>query len=66
MSVSAVLFRLFIRSGKKHGIRKGVILSIRRIFSCRKDVSMGTFDPVTEKGQGLILRVNEGHILNLK
>lgn len=46
---------------KKHGIRKGIVLSIKRIFSCRKDVSMGTFDPVTEKGQK-----DHGRILNLK
>lgn len=33
---------------KKYGIRKGIILSVRRIFSCRKEVPMGTFDPVPD------------------
>jgi putative membrane protein insertion efficiency factor len=31
---------------KKYGILKGGDLAIRRIWSCRRSVPMGTYDPV--------------------
>lgn len=31
---------------QKHGIRRGLVLTVRRINACTKDVPMGTPDPV--------------------
>lgn len=31
---------------KKYGIRKGIVLTVRRIFSCREEIYIGTLDPV--------------------
>lgn len=35
-----------IEAVERHGIKKGFLLSLKRIWSCRSSVPMGTFDPV--------------------
>jgi len=35
-----------IQAVEKYGIRWGLVLSVRRLVSCRSSVAFGTFDPV--------------------
>ena len=35
-----------IQAVEKYGIRWGLVLSIRRLVSCRSSVAFGTFDPL--------------------
>lgn len=35
-----------VQAVQKYGIRWGLVLSVRRLFSCRSSVPFGTFDPV--------------------
>jgi putative membrane protein insertion efficiency factor len=37
-----------IQAAQKHGIRKGLLLCLKRIMSCTKKVPPGTFDPVPD------------------
>jgi putative membrane protein insertion efficiency factor len=39
---------------QKHGIGSGLFLTMKRLFSCTRDVPLGTFDPVpsADEGQG--------------
>ncbi|MBU1628113.1 membrane protein insertion efficiency factor YidD [bacterium] len=33
---------------QRHGIRRGLLLSVKRIYACRKTVHMGTIDNVPD------------------
>jgi putative component of membrane protein insertase Oxa1/YidC/SpoIIIJ protein YidD len=35
-----------VQAVQKYGIRWGLVLSARRLFSCNRSVPLGTFDPV--------------------
>ncbi|HKG12282.1 MAG TPA: membrane protein insertion efficiency factor YidD [Pyrinomonadaceae bacterium] len=35
-----------VEAVQKHGVRRGLVLTVRRINSCRTSVPMGTHDPV--------------------
>jgi putative membrane protein insertion efficiency factor len=35
-----------VEAVEKHGIRRGLVLTVRRINSCQTSVPMGTHDPV--------------------
>lgn len=37
-----------IQAAQRHGIRRGLVLGIKRIFSCTKDIPCGRYDPVPE------------------
>lgn len=37
-----------LQATQKHGIRKGLLLSLKRIMSCTRNVPDGTFDPVPD------------------
>jgi putative membrane protein insertion efficiency factor len=35
-----------LQAARRHGIRKGLVLGLRRIFSCTRHISPGTHQPV--------------------
>ena len=35
-----------VEAVQTHGIRRGLVLSVRRLASCRDSVPLGTYDPV--------------------
>ena len=37
-----------IAAARKHGLGRGLLLSIRRVLSCKKSVPEGTFDPIPD------------------
>ncbi|MCE5248613.1 membrane protein insertion efficiency factor YidD [bacterium] len=38
--------RYSVEAVRRYGIRKGLVLTVRRISSCRQSVPPGTYDPV--------------------
>ena len=38
--------RYSVQAVEKHGIRRGLMLSVQRLFSCNRSVPLGTTDPV--------------------
>jgi putative membrane protein insertion efficiency factor len=37
-----------IQAAQKHGIRRGLILGLRRVLSCKKSIPEATYDPVPD------------------